>query len=485
MVELASKMKLQSIAINNYRSIEEIHFPLSEIEQSYTYSLIGINESGKSSFLKAISLIGGIESISFPQDFHDDLYPITINFEYNLAEEELLLLQEELLGKNFPADLFEEVSIQSVTVKAIIQPNTSVSLEKKVDFALNKNIYNSHTLSESTVMIKAGAPEEEDLDLKRYLEENLLNFILTKFHSIVFWKSDPRFLITDPINLDSFSADPENFSIPLKNCFELAGITDIPTEISKIKTNPAEKNNLQERLGDIVTEHIKKIWPGHPIEIKFQIDDTSVTFLVEDEGVKYKTKTTAQRSDGFKQFVSFLLSVSAQNSNSQLTNTILLLDEPETHMHPQGQENLRDELINISKSKLNNIVIFATHSNFMIDKSHLERSYRVHKKGNEKTQVSSIDGGSASYSETNYIVFDIPTTDYHNELYGFLERESREKLDDLPKEKNWINEKKGATEKVSLPTYIRHSIHHPENTKNKMYTQAELKRSIDTLRGLR
>lgn len=477
-------MRLQSITIKNYRSIADVKFPVSEIDNGYTYSLIGVNESGKSSFLKAISLIGGIEPILFPQDFQDESKPVTIDFDYILEDNDLSLLKEELKNKAFPEDLLSKVSIKGILVKAIFEANASATLEKKVEFILDNDIFGTHTLSGSDVVIKAGAPEEEDLDVKRYFEENLLDFVLTRFHGIVFWRSEPKFLITDPINLDSFAVDPENFSIPLKNCFELAGISDIATEVNKIKTNPAEKNNLQEKLGDVVTEHIKKVWPGHPINIKFQIDDTSLTFLVEDDGVKYKSKTTAQRSDGFKQFVSFLLSVSAQNSNSKLTRTILLLDEPETHMHPQGQENLRDELIKISKSDSNNIVIFATHSNFMIDKSYMDRSFRVFKKGNEKTQVVRIDGGNASYSEANYIVFEIPTSDYHNELYGLLEREHKEKLDALAQDKTWNNEKTGKTEKVSLPTYIRHSIHHPENTKNKIYTNAELKNSIEILRGL-
>lgn len=35
---------------------------------------------------------------------------------------------------------------------------------------------------------------------------------------------------------------------------------------------------------------------------------------------------------------------------------------------------------------------------------------------------------------------------------------------------------------VSSSTYIRHQIHHPENTKNKRYTESELKDSIIAMR---
>ena len=147
----------------------------------------------------------------------------------------------------------------------------------------------------------------------------------------------------------------------------LARVSDIKTDIERIQNNPSELHNLQSKLSDKVTAHIKSIWPNHPVKISFQIDNMQLSFLVEDEGVKYKSKTTNQRSDGFKQFISFLLTVSAESITKQLSRTLLLLDEPETHLHPQAQEYLREELIKITKNKDNNLVFFATHSSYMID----------------------------------------------------------------------------------------------------------------------
>lgn len=210
-----------------------------------------------------------------------------------------------------------------------------------------------------------------------------------------------------------------------------------------------------------------------------------LSFLVEDVGVKYDSKTTNQRSDGFRQFISFLLTISAENSTDQLSYSLLLLDEPETHLHPQAQEFLRNELIKITKNKEDNIVIFATHSNYMIDKDHLERCFRVEKQGNKKTKLEQIKGKDSSYSEVNYEVFGIPTNDYHNELYGYLEDIDKSKLEGLPKSKKWYNDKTKATDSVSLATYIRHSIHHPENGKNPKFTSGDLVKSINSLRELK
>lgn len=62
-------MKLEIIKIENYKSIQSLEFSVVEINKSYTYSLLGINESGKSSFLKAISLIENYEDLVYPNDY--------------------------------------------------------------------------------------------------------------------------------------------------------------------------------------------------------------------------------------------------------------------------------------------------------------------------------------------------------------------------------------------------------------------------------
>ena len=229
----------------------------------------------------------------------------------------------------------------------------------------------------------------------------------------------------------------------------------------------------------------RKIILKHPIKIKFQINNSLLSFLVEDEKVKYKSKTTEQRSDGFRQFISFLLTISAESATNQLSNSLLLLDEPETHLHPQAQEYLKDELIKITRNDKNNIIFFATHSNYMIDKDHIERCFRLSKQSNRKTKVEKIKLGKTSYSEVNYEVFGILSSDYHNELYGYLEDVEKSKLDGLPKTKKWKNKKTNATKDVSLATYIRHSIHHPENTQNTKFTAEDLQKSIETLRELK
>lgn len=477
-------IKLENIEIKNYRCIEHIKIPIRNIKGGYTFCLFGINESGKSSFLKGLSLFDQ-DDLKYPDDFFNDSLPITIIFHYKTNSEDLKNLKDEFVSKfNSPKEFLSLISFSKVTIDksfdATLDPKES-TLET-IDF--KKNEIKGFKLVENKII--ASEPTDKDtFDLSEFMRSHLSNYFWNKSHNIVFWKSTEKYLIQDEIDLTTFQANPEEISLPLSNSFKLAGIEkdNIADKITNL-TSASSISNLESLLSEKVTNHINNVWVGHPIKIKFKINNNTITLLVEDDGVKHKAKTTGQRSDGFRQFVSFLLSVSAEFNNNELSNTVMLIDEPETHLHPKAQLDLMKELIKIS-GKNNNIVFYATHSNYMIDKKLLERNIKVQKKDNEKTSLEFISQNSSSYSEVNYTIFNIPTTDYHNELYGYLEAVKNTKFYKLPKKIKWKNELSGKTEKVSLPKYIRNSIHHPENSSNKAYSERQLKNSIELLRKLK
>jgi len=478
-------MVLKDIYIDNFRSITDLAFKIEPVNNSYTYSLIGVNESGKSSFLMAIDLLNK-KNISFPFDYFDESKEVSLTLKYLITDDELKELKQTLLTEyNFEKTVLSKIVVESVSLKIAFEPTPSASQVISEKIIFKESLFPDYTISDVSPVKKSKDTEgEDDFDLNIFFEETLPDYFWKNSHYVTFWKSSPEYLISDEIDLIKFSANPQSISIPLKNCFTLSGIEDISDQIPKLNS-PVAIQNLEELLGDKVTNHINKIWLEHPVKIKFKINNNKVTFLVEDKGVKFKNKTTSQRSDGFRQLISFLLTLSAENSSQELTNTILLLDEPETHLHPTAQINLKNELIKLSQKSNNNIVFFATHSNYMIDKENIERCYKVYKEKNSYSKCEKILMANTSYSEVNYEVFEIATNDYHNELYGFLEETNKAKLSSLPKEKKWKNEKRNITEEVSLSTYIRHSIHHPENTSNPKFTEKELKESIETLKKLK
>ena len=458
-------MELQKVTIKNFRSIEEITIHIIPLDDgTFTYSLIGVNEAGKSSILKALSLKGDIITPTL-KDFRGN-EPIEIIYCYRAGSDDIHDFQEHLKLALPSLEKFDSKLAEMNLIVSFAKNNPSVkTLQLSID---------------------------DIADDKDNIQESLKQLVLDKRHKSIFWTAEDKFLISKPINLQQFAQDPESISIPLKNCFSLAGITNIAGHIAGL-SDSTEFEYLQTCLGESVTKHIKKVWPNHPIQITFHISDNLINFHIKDEGTNGKAKTADQRSDGFKQFVSFLLTVSAESRNDELSNSILLLDEPETHLHPQAQEYLLSELIKITK-KNNNIVFLATHSNHMIDKNDLSRNYKVTKE-KENTEISQFEKKFSSFGSIAYEVFDIPSTDYHNELYGFLQEKSEKYnisefdsyLDDehkLLKTETYKNKIKNKKENLTLPTKIRNQIHHPENTENIKFTPEDLKKSIDLMRTI-
>jgi len=469
-------MKLLSIKIKNFRSIENLSFELNPLDDgSFTYGLVGVNEAGKSSILRALAIKEGV-AVPTSKDFKEKSKDIEILFFYQLNNADIECFGDLLDIKNTAPD-------SSLRINNILGNIVTLSVSFSIDnptLPVQKIIYTNRDLDANAE--------------NTFLEEKLSSIILNAVHRSVLWTTDAKFLISHPIPLEEFSAAPEQTSIPLKNCFSLAGITDIQESISKIRGDSTEIEHLQEILGESVTAHIKTVWPDHPITITFLITDGAFHFHVKDTGTISKAKTADQRSDGFKLFVSFLLTISAQDTNKELSNTILLLDEPETHLHPLAQEHLLSELIKITKNDRNNFAFFATHSNYMIDKNDLSRNYRIIK-SHDKTKIEQLAKRPSTYASVSYNVFNIPSSDYHNELYARLhqkfqddapnhknrefvktfDEEYLQRVKNLPSNRPWKQYPNSAT----LPTHIRNCIHHSD-IENR-FSVEELKMSTDCL----
>lgn len=143
----------------------------------------------------------------------------------------------------------------------------------------------------------------------------------------------------------------------------------------------------------------------------------------------------------------------------------------------------------------------------MVHKQHIDRCFGVEKKhegGQFKTKIEQLSPDEMTFARINYSIFNIPTSEYHSELYGQLHMKYIESEDDpekevytvagfdlhyFPKEKKmgWkrMRGKKEITEQVTIHSYIRHSIHHPENNLgNDPYTDEQLRTSIEALEKL-
>jgi len=222
---------------------------------------------------------------------------------------------------------------------------------------------------------------------------------------------------------------------------------------------------------------------------KIKVDDGLETYL-------------AEKGSGMQRSVAVaLIQVYAESLTKHPDNDkrdkpfFLVIDEPETCLHPLAQLKLLDALAEISKTRQ---VFVATHSPYMFrDCLTLNSGLFLCIRNGSDISVTDVRAGSVglfpwspSWGEINYHAYNLPTIEFHNELYGSLQEQAQIfKCDDfdqfLQTSKN-IGQLKsyvrnGATSNVTLCTYVRHQIHHPENTANTHFTDGELRQSIDLL----
>ncbi|WP_204105312.1 MULTISPECIES: AAA family ATPase [Spirulina sp. CCY15215] len=114
--------------------------------------------------------------------------------------------------------------------------------------------------------------------------------------------------------------------------------------------------------------------------------DHDLVFTIRDRtGTEY---SFAERSSGLKYFLSYYIQYRAHQPH-QTTSEILLMDEPDTYLSSQAQQDLLkifEAFANGEDEKPPVQVVYVTHSPFLIDKNHSQR-IRVLEKSKEGTRV--------------------------------------------------------------------------------------------------
>lgn len=397
-------MILNKIEIENYKSIEKIEFDINTVDDSKTTMLLGINEVGKSNILKAMSYL------NVPtEDFN---YNLTHNQKNDENEYVDIFFHFELLNwgkiKQEIIDYFMQKGCKvdnSIFTFELNNFKKNVYLHKdekkwKFTYSYNlinfpKNVNSIHNeknelieLNYSIIFINEPnriSKNLKEIDFKRLLHDALVEIIPKYEPEVSFWKPSDKYLIST-VDLDIFK-DDINSNIPLKNIFALAGYNNnekINYQIENARTNHQLRQKLKTFLSKETTKYIRSIWK-HNIEIHIDIEQSLICNVsIKDGGEKNECNfyDMDSRSDGFKQFISFILSLSIETKKYDNKNRLILIDEPERHLHPSGIRDLGKELIEMGK---NNYVFVSTHSPFLIDKKNKERHIIIKKDSSANT----------------------------------------------------------------------------------------------------
>lgn len=197
-----------------------------------------------------------------------------------------------------------------------------------------------------------------------------------------------------------------------------------------------------------------------------------------------------KRGSGVKRLILlnfFRAEAERRKLEQNIPSIIYAIEEPETSQHTAHQKMLINALLELSNTD-NTQILLTTHSPVIVkelDFGHL----RLILLEDEEKVVKSVLPGQLPYpslNEVNFIAFEEITEEYHNELYGYLESEGL--INNFKNGKETVEyirlKRDGSTqnEQKALTEYIRHQIHHPENTHNEKYTETQLLDSIEMMR---
>lgn len=218
----------------------------------------------------------------------------------------------------------------------------------------------------------------------------------------------------------------------------------------------------------------------------------------------------SQLGSGVEMVVSLLfLETMAEISKE---NILILIDEPELHLHPNLQNNFIDHVVSISEK---NQFLFSTHSPLFVKQTLNDENGKIQihclEKKNEEVKILELEKRVLPYvsaNEVNFIAFGLATEEYHNELYneieinfwnepnndfktlkqngGYDKNDCRQIIFDneffSKLKQETVNSPFRTTQnKVTIHTYVRNKIHHSKENGG-CPTLKELKQSIEKMR---
>lgn len=395
-------MIIKKARIENFKSINKIEIPFEKVGNSYTKIFVGINESGKSNILEALSFFEvPEEDVLFDhfcnQKMEDskscDIY---YNLDFEDGESDAL---QNAVNEVVNADFDIEFSITNIEKNVYLSKDSS-TFEASYNYEIslsNPNLYikSSKVSGKDTISIVDEQHKTDGYVLldNESFDDHLYDIIAEFFEEhepyVSVWKPSKEYLLYDA-NLNTFK-DNITSNKPLYNIFKLSGYEDkkaISEAIGKV-SNPRSRSRLESKLNDSLNDYIGKVW-SNSIDLIIEITETgNFSLLIKDKGNenKHDRFSISERSEGAKQFLSLILSLSIETTNHERKNELILIDEPEVHLHPSGIRDLAKELLKIGRD---NYVFLATHSPFMIDKTHKERHYIVKKNKKAITEITKI-----------------------------------------------------------------------------------------------
>lgn len=378
-----------------------------------TTTIVGMNESGKTSFLSAIAKTNYFDDSD--NDFKFDTthdYPRNelIDFEDDEDDEGKIVSCTYVIPKELIEQINKELEVDVFNITEFTHNsnyrNSKITLSgiRADDRAFIEHLSKNYELSEPTKKVISELKSidkvselkaaEEDTGLSAFKAEiakyanNPTGWNNLGYHIYItyirpampkFWYFDDYYPLSGKININKMSTSQEmtEQDKTARALFELAKIK--PQDVLNAQTNEYERFvALLEASANKITKEVFKFWTTNTnLDIEFKIQEIKNAQNQSEKYLDIRVKSQRhkitlpldRRSKGFNWFFSFIVWFSKIQSDKK-SDYILLLDEPGLNLHASAQADLLRFITELADKYQ---IIYTTHSPFMVDSEHLNR----------------------------------------------------------------------------------------------------------------
>ncbi|WP_103865720.1 ATP-dependent endonuclease [Aquimarina sp. I32.4] len=419
-------MKLELIEIKGFRKLNNIKINLGD-----TSFLIGENNSGKSSILKAIELIL-TNSNAEPEDYSKRINNENGSIE-NVDSEIVLTAtfshvpEEADSWIGFKGRVFKENDIRKIKYKKTFsngqikfeiweqnkEIKDSVKVGSKVTIA---SLISSNILKEKVYKIFEGISENQNLTTKTYLPKLEEIYEAWDYDDEFSWINNPGGIPQNVISkLPKFILIPAEHKANEIDSNKKTALGEIMSTIfgeiveksesfEKVKKyfgqleKEVDTGNIETEFGKLmvnVNKTIKNIFPDSEILAKVNLSNPG-DFLTPKYDIKLGSNimtNVSYQGTGMIRSTAFSLLKFREDwrkkRDKDLRSLIIGFEEPELFLHPNAANQMRETIYDLAGS--NNQIICTSHSPYMIDLSRENKNQIINNISiNEDTFVQSI-----------------------------------------------------------------------------------------------
>ena len=361
-------MKIHKFIIEDYRAINFL-----EINVSYSINpIVGVNESGKTSVLKAI--------LAFDKNrdrFNMKEHLIYQNKYSTKQAKECRISGELTLTKDEITELITKSKVstdsEEYTILKSFSTATNFILTRILSETSSKYEYKNHSFSDqvnsriTTFLVEHipsllyfddfsdRVPDEIDFPEDYRKTGKLTRNKLRDWQEII----EEIFKRADPEGIEDDDKTPLQTYMNIENSDRKGDIlSDIEAELNV--NIISEWKRIKKSSKSLADDSDK-------LTLSLIYEDGKFQFKVRDKSNNDRQRTfnISERSKGFQWFFNYMIKLKFNpNYTKKKENSIFLLDEPGSYLHSAAQKELLKELQRVSK---NNTIIYCTHSQYLLN----------------------------------------------------------------------------------------------------------------------